>query len=180
MIEYVTGDATRPHGDGPKIIAHIVNDEGKWGRGFVVALSERDPLPEFEYRQWARNGSYVRSDLRSFPFKLGQIQLTRYHAAPTRDDAWVANMIAQHGIRRTPLQPRAVDYDALLHCLHRVAILAAHMKASVHMPRIGCDLGGGTWDQIEPLITATLTARDVPVTVYDLAEPKSGFDPDKS
>ncbi len=35
------------------------------------------------------------------------------------------------------------------------------------MPRIGCGLAGGTWARIEPLITTTLCAQDVDVTVYD-------------
>ena len=36
------------------------------------------------------------------------------------------------------------------------------------MPRIGCDRGGGHWREVEPLITGTLVAAGVPVTVYDL------------
>ena len=44
-IQYRTGDATRPEGDGPKIIAHICNDVGAWGKGFVLALSKRWNTP---------------------------------------------------------------------------------------------------------------------------------------
>ncbi len=40
-IRYVTGDATRPVGDGDKIIVHVCNDIGGLGRGFVAALSKR-------------------------------------------------------------------------------------------------------------------------------------------
>ena len=39
---------------------------------------------------------------------------------------------------------------------------------SVHMPRIGCGLAGGTWERIEPLIVKVLCERGIPVTVYDL------------
>ncbi|MEU4572706.1 MULTISPECIES: hypothetical protein [Nonomuraea] len=28
MISYVTGDATHPHGQGPKVISHVCNDVG--------------------------------------------------------------------------------------------------------------------------------------------------------
>jgi hypothetical protein len=35
------------------------------------------------------------------------------------------------------------------------------------MPRIGCGLAGGRWEQIEPLIHRNLTARGIAVTVYD-------------
>jgi hypothetical protein len=30
-INYLSGDATRPSGQGRKIIAHICNDQGRWG-----------------------------------------------------------------------------------------------------------------------------------------------------
>lgn len=42
------------------------------------------------------------------------------------------------------------------------------MSASVHMPRIGCGLGGGNWEFVESLIVEYLCDRGVPVTVYDL------------
>ena len=32
MITYITGDATRPQEVGPKIIAHICNNLGGWGK----------------------------------------------------------------------------------------------------------------------------------------------------
>jgi O-acetyl-ADP-ribose deacetylase (regulator of RNase III) len=164
-ITYVTGDATDPQGDGVKIIAHIVNDEGKWGRGFVVALSHRDRIPEDMYRAWHLDGKFLqRGHLR--PFALGQMQLAPY--IPSDPHLWVANMIAQHGVRHDPGLPRAVDYIALRICLHQLADIAEDMHASVHMPRIGCGLGGGTWDEIEPIIHDTLTKRDISVTVYDL------------
>ena len=38
-IHYTTGDATRPATDGRNIIAHICNDIGGWGKGFVGPLS---------------------------------------------------------------------------------------------------------------------------------------------
>ena len=44
-IAYTTGDATAPEGDGPKIIVHVCNDVGGWGRGFVMAISKRWPEP---------------------------------------------------------------------------------------------------------------------------------------
>jgi len=35
------------------------------------------------------------------------------------------------------------------------------------MPRIGCGLAGGTWEEVEPLVQEHL-AVDFNVTVYDL------------
>jgi O-acetyl-ADP-ribose deacetylase (regulator of RNase III) len=44
---------------------------------------------------------------------------------------------------------------------------AVELDASVHMPRIGCGLAGGTWDKIEPIINNSLIKSGVEVFVYD-------------
>ncbi|MEU8549292.1 macro domain-containing protein [Streptomyces roseoverticillatus] len=158
-IEYVHGDATRPHGPGPKVIAHVCNDAGGWGAGFVVAVSRRWRQPEAAFRAWYRERA-------TSGFALGALQLVR-----VEDDLWVANMIGQHGIR-TRSRTRTtgdmpVRYEAIAEALASLADEAAALGASVHMPRIGCGLAGGRWERIEPLITQHLTGRGVAVTVYD-------------
>jgi O-acetyl-ADP-ribose deacetylase (regulator of RNase III) len=153
-VRYVSGDATRPRGDGPRIIAHVCNDIGAWGAGFALALSARWPQPERLYREW-----HDRSGLR-----LGETQLLA-----VGEGLLVANMIGQHGIRPEDGIP-PVRYDAIRTALRRLAGCAADLGASVHMPRIGCGLAGGTWDKIEPLL-GELTMNGIPVTVYDLPVP---------
>lgn len=54
-ITYHIGDATAPDGRGPGVIAHVCNDSGGWGKGFVLAVSRRWPEPEAAYRRWARS-----------------------------------------------------------------------------------------------------------------------------
>jgi O-acetyl-ADP-ribose deacetylase (regulator of RNase III) len=152
QIEYVVGDATRPRGAGPKIIAHVCNDVGGWGRGFVVALSRRWPEPERAYREWHRAGGA----------RLGATQLVA-----VEPDLWVANMVGQHGLRPSGGRP-PIRYAAVRACLAEVAGKAGELGASVHMPRIGAGLAGGRWDEIEPIILEEVVARGVPVTVYDL------------
>lgn len=165
-ITYTVGDATQPTGDGAKIIAHIVNDEGKWGSGFVLALSRRWPGPEREYRAWHRNGLFHSDEFGVMhPFCLGAVQIVDTGA---REELWVANLVAQRGVRHSPNAPQAVDYAALAHALDHLGEIARDTPASVHMPRIGCGLGGGSWDKVEPVINAALISRGVPVTVYDL------------
>ena len=51
-INYLNGDATNPTGNGNKIIVHICNDIGGWGKGFVMAISKRWKQPEHQYREW--------------------------------------------------------------------------------------------------------------------------------
>jgi hypothetical protein len=78
----------------------------------------------------------------------------------------VANMVAQRGTRRGSSGP-PIRYDALAACLGQVAARALELKASTHMPRIGCGLAGGQWAKVEPLIQEQLCSRGVAVTVYD-------------
>lgn len=153
-LTIVQGDATSPQAKGPKVIAHICNDLGGWGKGFVVAISKRWPQPERAYRDWHRNRA-------SNDFGLGAVQLVA-----VTPDIWVANMVGQHGMKAGSKGP-PIRYEAVERCLTTLADEALRLHASVHMPRIGCGLAGGTWDRIEPIITRTLSARDIAVTVYD-------------
>ncbi|MYS22479.1 MULTISPECIES: macro domain-containing protein [unclassified Streptomyces] len=153
-IDYVRGDATTPLGKGPKVIAHVCNDMGGWGKGFVLAVSRRWPEPEAAYRRWHRERS-------GNDFGLGAVQVVQVDRL-----LWVANMIGQHGTR-TGSKGVPVRYDAIDTALGVVAVKAAELAASVHMPRIGCGLAGGKWERIEPSIVARLVGADVRVTVYD-------------
>jgi hypothetical protein len=41
------------------------------------------------------------------------------------------------------------------------------------MPRIGTGLAGGNWETVSQLIREELCAKDIPVTVYELAAASS-------
>jgi O-acetyl-ADP-ribose deacetylase (regulator of RNase III) len=153
-INYVRGDATVPSVKGVKVIAHVCNDIGGWGKGFVLALSRRWPEPEKAYRTWHR-------DRAANDFGLGAVQLVQVER-----QVWVANMIGQRGIR-TGSKGVPVRYDAIDTALTRLAERAAELDASVHMPRIGCGLAGGKWSRVEPLIVERLVGRGIAVSVYD-------------
>ncbi|BEL04689.1 macro domain-containing protein [Actinoplanes sichuanensis] len=153
-LRFVKGDATSPQAKGPKIIAHVSNDIGGWGKGFVVAISRRWKEPERAFRQWHRERA-------GNDFGLGATQLVQ-----VQPDVWVANMVGQRGIKPGSGGP-PVRYEAIGRCLHTVGDHAVELGASVHLPRIGCGLSGGKWERIEPLIVAALCERDIPVTVYD-------------
>lgn len=153
-ITYVRGDATVPSVRGVKLIAHVCNDVGGWGKGFVLALSRRRPEPEKAYRAWHRDRAHNDFGLGAAQF----VQVERY--------LWVANLIGQRGIR-TGAKGVPVRYEAIDTALGRLADRAVGLDASVHMPRIGCGLAGGTWSRVEPLVTGRLVARGIAVTVYD-------------
>ena len=152
-IQYTKGDATKPAGTGNKIIVHICNDIGKWGKGFVMAISKRWPAPEQQYRQWYQSKQN---------FAFGEVQFVQ-----VEPDIWVANMIGQHKVTKDAKGVPPIRYDAVQECLNKVATYAKKINAAVHMPRIGCGLAGGTWDKIEPLIESALVSKGTSVAVYD-------------
>ncbi|MBZ9713618.1 Appr-1-p processing protein [Deinococcus multiflagellatus] len=157
-IVYVTGDATQPQGEGPKLLVHVCNDIGAWGRGFVLALSKRFPTPEAEFKRWAAGET-------GQPYALGEVQFV-----PVAPDLVVANLVGQHDIARKsrPTAQPPVRYEAIRAGLAHVRLEAGRLGASVHMPRIGAGVAGGDWAVIAPIIEDELTRHGVPVTVYDL------------
>lgn len=174
-ITYLNGDATRPDlSGGLRVLPHICNNIGGWGSGYVLALSARWDGPERRYRQWS---AHCKGDL-----PLGLIQ-----TVPVKDDdgstLFIANMVAQQGVVG-PDNPRPVDYEALFCCLSNLASWIRSYEdvqesihrpgfpegTTIHMPRIGCGLGGGNWEIVELLIRTCLSEYDV--FVYDLPDPQ--------
>lgn len=155
-IRYMDGDATAPEATGNKIIVHVCNDVGGWGKGFVLALSKRWPEPEAEYRRWfAQAGSLL--------LELGRVQFVN-----VEPDIWVANLIGQRDIRpRGGVPP--VRYEAIRQGLEAVRDFARDKNASIHMPRIGSGLAGGEWEEIGQIVREELADYDLSVTVYDFS-----------
>ncbi|HVM60192.1 MAG TPA: macro domain-containing protein [Verrucomicrobiae bacterium] len=155
-IRYVVGDATQPIGAGNKIIAHVCNDIGAWGAGFVLAVSRRWPLAREAYLAQKQDRGLV----------LGTVGIVK-----VEDTVWVANMVGQHGIHSQRGVP-PIRYDALRRCLAGVAAHARDLRATIHMPRIACGLAGGRWEMVEPLIREELAGLEV--FVYDLPGTSAG------
>lgn len=155
MINYTLGDATKPVGDGIKLIVHVCNDIGAWGAGFVIALSKKWETPESEFRR-----------IPAKKRKLGYVQYI-----PVGENTFVVNMIAQHNIGPNEFGVPPVRYEAVGTCLKKVVDFAKSLdngenKVSIHMPRIGCGLAGGQWSIMEKVIEDAV--GDTEVTVYDL------------
>ena len=199
-LHYVSGDATSvTNGNGPKIVVHVCNDIGAWGKGFVMAVSSKWPGVKKKYKTWHKKGA-------TKGFRLGAVQMVAVTKAmcanapahnALRSASYrlvVANLIGQRGIRRgrnmTPIKYEAVeeglhaigDYATQIQCSSESSIedrsaisrsppqpQFAAGSPSLHMPRIGCGLAGGSWSQIEKIILKTLdTFPTLHAYVYDL------------
>lgn len=101
-------------------------------------------------------------------FGLGAVQFVQ-----VEPEIWVANVVGQRDIQRKGVEPEGglppIRCEAVEQGRQNVAEEAVRVGASVHMPRIGCGLAGGSWDRIEPIIARTLLARGVEVFVCDVA-----------
>lgn len=163
MLHYIIGDATDPIKK-PAIICHVCNDcrPGKWGAGFVIALSKKDPRPEQYYRDWADKG-----EIRGVKYTLGNVQ-----TAPFAENIIVANIIGQHGVKPINNRP-PVRYWAIATGLRKIAKYAEKEKRTLHLPRIGSKLAGGAWDEIEYILKDI--AAIVETYIYTLPSEKKDW-----
>lgn len=146
---YMIGDAIEPN-TRPAIVVHVCYDVGAWGAGFVLAINRSWPEPERRYCERYR---------RDRTLALGSVQFVAVEPGLV-----VANLIGQHGIRRQGAE-RPIRLDAIARGPRTVADRALGSGASVHMPRIGCGLAGGTWAEVGPIVECELGRRGVDVTV---------------
>lgn len=151
--KFLKGDATQPIGSGNKIIVHVCNDIGGWGKGFVLALSKRWKEPEKAYREWYKSKE---------GFELGKVQLVQ-----VEEDIYVANLIGQRSIRKDKDGNPPIRYDAIKRGIVEVHQMAKELNATVHMPRIGCGLAGGKWERIQPILDHELGLFNIETFVYD-------------
>ena len=149
-INYRIGDATELYEEGPKILMHVCNNIGLWGKGFVLAISRKWSNPEKSYRS-------------KKIYSLGHVTFVE-----VEPDFYVANMIAQVGVRSRSNR-RPLSYEALSSCLSQVNTFSKQIGATIHAPRIGSGLAGGKWSQIESLIEDLIENQ---VYIYDLERRK--------
>lgn len=168
-IKYVTGDLFEklPHESSVskhKIIAHVCNDVGAWGSGFVVPLGRKWPVAKEKYLEWA---GYT-SDPDVHPdklIKLGKNQIICVEEHANMGSIYVANMVAQHGVV-SPRNTRPINYAALGSIMFDIPKQFTYFE--IHCPCFGAGLACGDWDVIEILIHDAWIRQGVPVTVYQL------------
>lgn len=155
MINYIQGDLFQ-HIKPNIIIAHVCNNLGGFGKGFVVPLSKRYPFAKVAYLAWSRGGLAT-----NLPFRLGETQWVHVDKG---NDIWVANMVAQEGFE----PPRPLRYKYLIKCMQNVADLALDKEKEILAPMFGSGLAGGNWEIIEELIDGLWVDKGIKVTIFQL------------
>lgn len=134
-ILYTVHDATRPLNFGPipTSIAHVCNNLGQWGSGFVLAINKAFGLgPRESYR------AYIKLCKENGHFPLGDID--EYQVSP---NTLILNMIAQDNKREAPPY---IDYNALYDCMRNIEI------PIIQIPAIGIGIGRGEWKEVSKAI----------------------------
>lgn len=158
MINYVKGNLLSPAGNGERFLCHCVNNEGRMGAGVALALMTKWPQVRSDYIGWYNL---------DVDFYLGNIQIIR-----VEPEISVVNIIGQDGCGfKNGIAP--IRYDALRFGFEKlsdfiIGSLPLNVNPSVHCPRIGCGLAGGTWEEVEKIIEETVCKAGIPVTVYDI------------
>lgn len=146
-LAHISGDVTNISPNNNTIIPHICNDQGLWGRGFVLALDRKWPEPKMAYTHKSQ-------------FKLGSVGIVKVD-----DNIHVANMIAQHRTGRNRPRP-PIRYGYLTDAMRQVAKLCREHKADIACPKFGSGLAGGNWHIIEQMIYEIWIDNNIKVTVY--------------
>lgn len=160
-LKYVIEDVRNPIGDmsRKKLICHVVNDLGLMGSGVAKALLDKWPTVKSEYVKWHKSGRN---------FELGNIQ-----AVKVGEGLAVINMIGQRDIKPINGIP-PVRYGALRRCCKKVADIALKYNATVNVPyKMGSDLAGGEWSEVENILIEEFANKDIEVVVYDVFDKRS-------
>jgi len=134
MIDYITKDITTvEEGDG--IIYHGCNCVGGFGSGVAGAI--RNKWPQV-YEAFKDNG--VGEDL------LGTMDMLLYANQPVIVNAYTQRTCGYDG-------KRYADPEAIESTLMPTAEYADAAECDIYMPKVGCGLGGLSWeDEILPIV----------------------------
>lgn len=126
----------------PKVIAHGVNAKGVMGKGVAAKVKKIFPSAFEDYKR----------------IKLSPGDVHHWHAG----EYHVFNLCTQ-------LKPgpgaSLVSIGWALEAMLEIA--AAHPIGEIHMPKIGCGLGGLQWDKVLPIVQAHARKTEIAIIVHD-------------
>ena len=133
-IDYIIKDLTTVE-EGEGVIYHGCNCSGGFGSGVAGAIRKKWPSA---YEAFKENG--VGEDL------LGQVNLLLYSDQPVIANAYTQLMYG-------PGDKRYADPSAIEKTMMQVAEYCDAAETDLFMPKVGCGLGGLSWeDEVKPIV----------------------------
>ncbi|MDD3172148.1 MAG: hypothetical protein PHF63_00515 [Herbinix sp.] len=137
------------------VICQQVNCKGKMGAGLAKDIAQKWPFVKESYLKLFDNN----------PNGVGLMGTVQF--VPVKHDLIIANIFGQFDYGRTPFKTYT-DYKAFDTAMKKVWKFAVESKLSVAVPyKIGCNLGGGDWKEIEKILCNTFVYnRAVRLYIY--------------
>jgi O-acetyl-ADP-ribose deacetylase (regulator of RNase III) len=126
------------------VIGHGCNCFHKMGAGLAKAIKEKFP-------------EACEADLETTPGehgKLGTLSFTK-NTSPV-----IVNCYTQYRYGKDKMH---CDYDAVRSCMKHIKKNFSGKK--IGLPRIGCNLAGGEWEIVKPIIEQELSGENVTIVV---------------
>ena len=159
-MKFIKGDLFN-HDTSNTIIAHVVNDRGAMGSGFVLPLIEKYPLVLTEYKKWNDHIGTWSSTYHGIEAGQGSLRQGVTQMVLLKADFYVANMCAQ-----TLGKDRNLNYGHLATCMAYVSRFAKKFNFEIVCPLFGMDRAGGNPDFVMELVNDIWTESDNNVTMY--------------
>lgn len=157
MIEYLKKDITTIT---EGVIAHGVNCRGAMGSGVAGALRRKYPQIFTGY------SNICEMYLDNPDWMLGMVDLVEV-CGDSEPALLVANCFTQENYGREG--KRYADAEAVKRSVNTAVQCALGLAIPFYMPKIGCGLGGLSWeDEIEPIIVEIADKYNTTIYVCDL------------
>lgn len=148
-----------------KLIAHGVNCQNKMGSGVAKALYEKWPIIKVMYHDYFEEFDAGESG-EKFLGKIDCVSIDRNTGKTSRNyNLVLVNCFTQQNYGYDGAL--YLDYKALENCLKELKELCKYYQITeIAMPKIGCGLAGGDWEEVRKIIDNCLP--DLTVKVYSL------------
>lgn len=142
-MEYRKQDITTI--EGPAIIIHGVNCQGKMGSGVAKAISDKWPAVKEEYLR-SHDITFSGNRIDRIPCQLGDVE---YIEANSINDIYVVNCYTQEFYGYDG--KKYADLSAIRTCIDMVCRIYGYDR-NIFSPKIGCGLGGLDWEtEVKPI-----------------------------
>lgn len=152
MMKYIKGDLLSAT---EGLIIHGCNCQGVMGSGVALALRNKYPEAYYDYLDYCA----VHSDTKS----AGKNMLGTICYSHVTEKLTIANAFTQQFYGKDGRQ--YASYAAIEDCFQNIQSNVCP-SWKLHLPKIGCGLGGLDWKEVVPYIDYYLGSHDV--TVYEL------------